>query len=82
MPRLLLVCILIAGCADVGETLDGPQRQSGDAALADPFGYGPDIEQLAAEHSAKAESGAEAPLIEKDPSERTLAEEWRLFLNP
>ncbi|MEM6314568.1 MAG: hypothetical protein AAF743_10795 [Planctomycetota bacterium] len=86
MSRLILACILIAGCADVGggtlgDSLDGPQRTAGEAALADPFGYGPDIEAIAAEHAAQQEADAE-PLTGKDPADETLADQWRRFLNP
>ncbi|MEM6314142.1 MAG: hypothetical protein AAF743_08640 [Planctomycetota bacterium] len=82
MSRLLLLCILVAGCADADGTKSVPQRQSGESALSDPFGYGPNIEQIAAEKQAERAADIEGGLPAGDPDNDTLADEWKRFWNP
>jgi hypothetical protein len=66
--------LMTMGCTSDGPSRDGDVRQRQDAALKDPFSYGP------AEHDPK--KGKPAPADSTPENKGTAKSDWDRFWNP
>lgn len=68
------VMALLGGCADTSDK--GPSmEQRQDAAIKDPFSYGPDVPTAGARRTPP-------PVAEPPPKDDSLKSEWQRFWNP